>query len=167
MNYPYFRLPVLLAVVLLLPSLSRGAQTGDSVMFVFTGRLMAATPCTVNGDKLITVDFKTVAVNKVDNGQYVRDIDYSLNCPSATASSTVRLLLRADPSSFDSRAMKTDVPALGVQVLNAGVPISLNAAMNIDPGNPPKLQAKLVKDPSGTLPARAFSATGTLVAEYI
>lgn len=143
------------------------AQKGDSISYTFTGRLVAQSFCSVNNDQPIEVPFGNVGINKVASGQYIQSIDYSLVCKGAPVGATVDLMVQsAQPAVWDARAVATDVPGLGIHILNAGSPLALNTPLTVDPDSPPQLQAQLVADPSTALVARAFSATSTLLASY-
>lgn len=149
-------------------------QKGGRVTFSFSGRLVAASPCKVNNDNTIEVDFENVAANneKIDSGMYIRDFKYELECQGATPSSTVKLILWAEAAQFNTTTtIRTSLPVLGVQILDEGKAISLNTVMKInEPFNAHKLQARLVRDPDidvRGVPTQEFSAAGTLMAEYI
>ncbi|EOZ7472401.1 fimbrial protein [Enterobacter hormaechei] len=157
---------VLSGVVLIISASAAAVQTGDSVNFNFTGHLVQRSYCTVNNDQVINVPFGNVGVNKVDSGEYIQDIDYQLNCKGLAAGSTVNMMIRATPTSWDSHAAVTDVIGLGVRFLKEGQAIELNKAITVDPDSSPHLQVQLVKDPQTSLAEQQFTATGTLLASY-
>lgn len=157
---------VLSGVVLIMSASAAAVQTGDSVNFNFTGHLVQQSFCTINNDQVINVPFGSVGVNKVDSGEYVQDINYQLNCKGLAADSTVNIMIRATPTSWDSHAAVTDVTGLGVRFLKESQAIELNEAIAVDPDSTPHLQAQLVKDPQTSLTGQQFTATGTLLASY-
>lgn len=157
---------VLSGVVLIMSASAAAVQTGDSVNFNFTGHLVQQAFCTINNDQVINVPFGSVGVNKVDSGEYVQDINYQLNCKGLAADSTVNIMIRATPTSWDSHAAVTDVTGLGVRFLKESQAIELNEAIAVDPDSAPHLQAQLVKDSQTSLTGQRFTATGTLLASY-
>ena len=130
--------------------------------------MVQTTPCAINGDQPIMVSFGNVGISKIDTGRYVQDLHYSLNCGGATSKDKVSMFIKANPATWDTKAIATDVTGLGAQVLKDGSPIELNTYISItDPANPPSLQVRLVKDPDVQLTDQSFVATGTLVVDYV
>lgn len=147
---------------------AQAEQTGDSVSYAFSGRLMAATPCTISNDQVIDVPFGNVGINKLSSGtQYVRAINYQLDCGEMADTNTLKMILKAEPESWDAMAMMTSVDGLGVRILSDGAPMALNTSVTINPASPPQLQALLVIAPATELTEQPFSATGTLIVEYL
>lgn len=142
------------------------AQTGDSVNFNFTGRLVQQSFCIVNNDQVINVPFGNVGINKVESGRYIKDVNYQLDCKGAAPGATVNMLIKASPSAWDAMAAGTDIAGLGVRFLLEKTPMALNTAMPIDSNTPPHLQVQLVKDPSIELTEQPFTAIGTLLVTY-
>lgn len=147
---------------------AQAKQMGDSLTYSFSGRLKAATRCAINNDKPIEVHFGKVGISKIDRGDYVQDIPYSLDCGSVTSTNSVMLTITATPETWDSYAMRSSVEGLGAYVLSDGQPLRLNTLIRIDdPAHPPKLQAKLVKEANVELTAQPFTVAGTMVVEYL
>jgi len=161
----YAGLPVLLALLLAPGAVAQ--QVGDKMQVAFKGHLMPAiTACQVNKDQTITAEFNNVGINKVASGQYILPLKYSLEkCDGAA--NTIKMMLKATANGLDAATMSTSVAGLGVKVLKDGQPLALNQYFTIADGQkPPQLQVQLVKDPAITLKESAFTATGTLLAEY-
>lgn len=157
-----------LLLVMIFTQTCRAAQVGDKKTYNFTGLMVEATPCAINGDQPITVSFRNVGISKIDTGRYVQDLHYSLNCGGATSKGKVSMFIKANPTTWDTKAIATDVTGLGAQVLKDGSPLELNTYISIpDPANPPALQVRLVKDPAAVLTDQPFTATGTLIVEYV
>ena len=143
-------------------------QTGDTKDALFKGVMVEATPCAINGDQPVTVTFGNVGITKIDTGRYVQDLHYSLNCGGATSKDKVSMFIKANPTTWDTRAIATNVTGLGAQVLKDGNPLELNTYITIpDPANPPALQIRLVKDPAVTLTDQTFVAAGTIIVDYL
>lgn len=144
------------------------AQTGDSKLILFSIWMVQTTPCAINGDQPITASFGNVGISKIDTGMYIQDLHYSLNCGGAASKDKVSMFIKANPTSWDAKAIATSVTGLGVQVLKDGNPLELNTYISIpDPASPPALQVLLVKEAETTLSEQPFMATGTLIVEYI
>lgn len=153
--------------VMFCPS-SMAQQKGDTKSFMFSGVMVEVTACTINGDRPLLVTFGNVGISKIDSGKYVQDLNYSLECGGATSANRVFLFIRATPTTWDEKAIATSVDGLGAEILMNGSPLDLNRNVEIsDPANPPALKVQLVKDPATSLTEQTFTATGTLVAEYI
>ncbi|KFA84180.1 fimbrial protein [Enterobacter asburiae] len=167
----YGKLLLLLAVTGgLTPGVSEAVsnQTGDSVTYKFSGRLQAATPCTISNDQVITVDFGNVAVSRLNGGAYIQPVNYTLECGSAGSANTVSMVFKATPVASDAATFSSTINGLWVKVLKDGQPLELNKAFTVaDPLSPPAIEVQLEKDPATDLAEGSFTATGTLMAEYI
>lgn len=157
-----------LLLLLTLPSLSvLAVQVGDKAKIEFSGRMVPTTSCQINGDQLIKVAFGNVAIDKIDSGEFIRPLPYSLeNC--GTEANTVIMMFKATPAGFDATAMSTNITGLGVQILKDGQPLALNQFFKLaDPQHPPELKMQLVKAAGAKLQQSPFTAVGTLLAEYL
>lgn len=167
-NRRYLSIWTAFSLSLLATGCIHAKQTGDSVRYDFTGTLRAMTQCKVNDDQVINVPFGNVSVNKVDSGIYFRTINYSLDCGSVGASNTVLMTLRATPVATSDSTIATSAAGLWAQFYKEGAPVPLNKEFKIDdPTSPPKLEVKLVKDPDTDFKEGAFTATATLMVEYL
>lgn len=144
-------------------------QIGDSVNFKFSGSMqIATTPCKINDDRPISVEFGNVAINRVETGEYIRPIDYIMDCGSATSSQTISMIFKASSVPSDLYSFNSNLPGLWMKVLKDGKPLELNKSFNVpDLNNPPKLQIQLVKNPDIDLIESGFMASGTLAADYL
>ncbi|HFT3223645.1 TPA: fimbrial protein [Klebsiella pneumoniae] len=143
-------------------------QTGDAMSYSFSGRLIGVTQCKINNDKPVEVHFGKVGIAKIDKGTYVQDINYTLDCGSATSDNTVTLSIKATPALWDPKAIASSAEGLGVYILKDGEPIELNTDIKIDdPNMPTKLRAKVLKDPKVNLTEQDFTVVGTIVVEYV
>nr|WP_024967127.1 fimbrial protein [Pantoea sp. IMH] len=139
-------------------------QTGDTLNVKIHGTLRRM-PCVINNDKAIVIDFGNVGVNKVNGDNYKQSIDYLLECKDPDATANLNMTLRGVQSSYNTGAINTNVPGLGIEILQNGSPVTINKAFVIDYNNPPRLEAVPVS--SGVpLTEGAFNATATLMAEY-
>lgn len=161
-------LPVL-TLLMTLPAMAGEGQIGADKTFNFSGTLRALTICRVNNDRVITADFKNVGINKLETEVYSLPLNYTLDCPGITPANTLRMtFMTSRPAVSDPSAIESDVSGLLIRILKDGQPLELNKFFKIDDaGQPPKLEALLVKVPGADLTQSPFRATGTLVAEYL
>lgn len=143
-----------------------GAQTGDSTSIIFYGKLVKTTVCKLNNDKPIVVDLGNVGIMKVSSGNYIKDIDYTLECTNVSATSIVDITLLGTVQSWDAKALSSDVNGLGARILFNGNALEMQKPVDIGVGTTPKLQVQLVSQPGVTLQEKPFSVTGTLLISY-
>lgn len=122
-------------------------------------------PCTINGNKVIEVDFGDVIVSKIDGHNYMKTVDYSLEC-SGQPTNAMKLAIQGIPSSFDKTALKTNVEGFGIAMRVNGLPLPINSALNFVYPNKPALQAVPVKNTGIDLSGGEFSAGATLKVIY-
>lgn len=157
-----------LLLTMMLAQACHAEQVGDKKSFTFSGIMIESIPCAINDDQPMEVTFGNVGISKIDTGRYVQDLYYSLNCGGATSKDKVSMFIKANSATWDTKAIASSVTGLGAQVLKDGYPLELNTYITIpDPANPPALQIRLVKAPSATLSEQPFTATGTLIVEYV
>ncbi|WPU21981.1 fimbrial protein [Cedecea neteri] len=144
----------------------QATQVGDSHAVSFHGTLKKK-PCHISGDRDIEVHFGNVGSNKVNGQKYMQPVPYTLTCDEINASWTLMLSVKGTVAGFESSALKTNVNGLGIRILQNGKPMEINKAMAIANARPPVLQAVPVQQSGVTLPEQDFSATATLMAEYL
>lgn len=131
----------------------------------FRGTLIEPPPCLVNNGTNIDVPFDKIGVNTVDGINHRQQVNYVLDCTAGPAWSMV-LTLIGQATSFDDAALQTNIDELGIKLYQNGQPFELNTPINIDPQNPPVLEAVPVKKPATELKEGIFEATATLRADY-
>lgn len=143
-------------------------QTGDSVDFTFTGLLQAMTPCSIDNDQTIEIAFGNVGINKVENENYTRNINYEIDCGSVGGANKILMTLKATPVPSDGSIVDSGRKGLWLQFYKDGAPLKLNEEFKIENIlSPPKLSVALIKDPGEDLEEGFFSVTATLIAEFI
>lgn len=143
------------------------AATGDSSDIAFHGTLKIH-PCHINNDRDLSVHFDNVGIHKVDGQRYRQTISYQLVCDDIDPTWRLTMIVKGSAASFDASALSTNAPGLGIKILQNGQPFEINKALDITYQNPPTLEAVPVKDPNvSELSEGAFSATATLLAEYL
>lgn len=150
----------------LLALCSIGLCSAASANLTFSGTLNEPPPCTISAGNTIEVDFGDVGVKRVDGVMYRKGVPYTINCSAATLPWALKLSVNASPTAFDSAAVQTNVPALGIRVFQNNVPLPLNTPIDIVLSAPPTLEVVPVKQPGATLAPARFAAVATLLAEY-
>ncbi|MGK3141809.1 fimbrial protein [Pantoea sp. C2G6] len=139
-------------------------QTGDTVNVTIHGTLKRK-PCYINNDGIIAIDFGNVGVNKIDGKNYIKTIDYTLECEDPDETANLKMTLAGTQTTYDKGAITTSVDGLGIELLQNGTAVVINQSFVIDYNKPPVLQAVPVTS-GASLSEGAFTATATLLAEY-
>lgn len=124
-----------------------------------------AAPCDIDD---IDVDFGTeVAVTDVAAGLAEKTVDYNLDCSSMDTARSLKMVIQGVGADFDTNALKTSVPDLGIKIKANGSDYPLNTALNFANANTkPILTALLVQKPGARLDAGEFNATATMMVDY-
>ncbi|MBP8542494.1 fimbrial protein [Citrobacter sp. On2M] len=140
--------------------------TGDTTNLRFYG-VLKRKPCHINGDSLINIDFGKVRIKKIDGLNYKQKIPYSITCEEYSPELKLTLAING-ASYFEKSVLTTTVDGLGLKLLANGADFEMNkpVQINFDSGSL-ILEAVPVQKPGATLPEKAFSATATLLAEYL
>ncbi|HEB0103792.1 TPA: fimbrial protein [Serratia marcescens] len=160
-----------IAVMLLCASSLIGltAQAAEEVGMHLRGTLRAPPPCSLNDDGVIEVDFgQRLGINKVDGINYRQAVNYRLRCDAPGALPwELKLSFKGIAASFDRAALQTDNGNLGIRLYQDDKAFAPNTSINIDPANPPRLEAVPVTKAGVPLKEGAFAATATLQADYL
>ena len=133
----------------------------------FRGTLNEPPACTINNGQTIDVDFgERIGVNKVDGKNYLRDVNYEIQCEKGGNSLELGLQVTATAANYDGSVIQTNLADVGIQLLLDGKPLPLNQRTRVDAAAVPVLQAVPVKRPGAELKVSAFCATATLTADY-
>lgn len=133
----------------------------------FSGTLVEPPLCTINSGVQIDVDFgNRVGIGKIDGTRYLETINYQVTCAPDARTWELSLTVAGDATVFDSAAVQTDIPDLGIRILKNGQPLPLNQRVVVDPAALPTLQAVPVKAAAAVLTEGAFEAIATLRADY-
>lgn len=152
----------LLAVILLY---SVGA-VADTALVTIKVTVVAPPPCTINGDQVINVDFGSdVVTSRVDGVNYLKTVDYSLECKNHTRNA-MKMKLQGHATAFDRSALQTNMTDLGIALKANGSALTVNDWINFTYPEKPSLQAVPVKMAGVTLAGGDFSAGATLMVNY-
>ncbi|QDI20297.1 pilus assembly protein [Serratia marcescens] len=131
------------------------------------GTLIAPPPCSINNDQLVDVDFgERVGVTKVDGKNYLKTVDYRITCEPGVSGLVLGLTVTGPQTGFDAAALQTNLPDLGIRLLQGGEAFIINKRIVISADHPPVLQAVPVKKPGAVLEPKPFEVTATLLADY-
>lgn len=143
-----------------------GAVAGNTATVQVKVTVIAPPPCAINGDRVIDVDFGSdVVTSKVDGVNYLRAVDYSLDCQGGS-SNAMKLQVQGTPTAFDSSALQTNVADFGIALRANGQLLVINDWVKFTYPQKPLLQAVPVKRAGATLAGGDFSAGATLMVAY-
>lgn len=127
--------------------------------------VVAPPSCIINDNKTIDVDFGTVVAASVDGQRYMQTVNYTLECEGQT-SNAMRMLIKGNPTTFDSSALQTNIPDFGVALKANGEAVGINNWLKFTYPEKPILQAIPVKKPGSTPNGGDFYASATLMIAY-
>ncbi|MHA6679808.1 fimbrial protein [Enterobacter cloacae] len=127
--------------------------------------VVAPPSCVINDNKTIDVDFGTVVAPNIDGQKYMRKVDYTLECNDQT-SNAMKMLIKGNPTTFDSSALQTNIPDLGISLKANGEALGINDWLNFTYPEKPVLQAVPVKKPGSSPEGGDFQAGATLMIAY-
>lgn len=127
-----------------------------------------ATPCEINGNQNIDVDFgDNVITTDVAKGSVEKDVKYTLDCTNADNSKTLVMRISGAGASFDNNVLKTSIPELGIKLKADGVDYPVNTELVLaSSSSKPALKALLVQQPGAHLPTGGFNASATMTVDY-
>jgi type 1 fimbria pilin len=150
----------------LLALCSIGLCSGASANLTFSGTLNEPPPCTIDSGSTIEVDFGDVGTRRVDGVKYRKGVGYTIRCGASTLPWLLKLSVNGTATTFDTSAVQTTAPDLGIRLYQNNVPFQLNTPLDISLPSPPTLEVVPVKRPGSTLAPARFTAVATLLAEY-
>lgn len=150
----------------LLALCSIGLCSGVSANLTFSGTLNEPPPCAIDSGSTIEVDFGDVGTRRVDGVKYRKGVGYTIRCGASTLPWLLKLSVNGTATTFDTSAVQTTVPDLGIRLYQNNVPFQLNTPLDISLSSPPTLEVVPVKRPGSTLAPARFTAVATLLAEY-
>lgn len=143
-----------------------GVLAASSSMVQIKVVVVSPPPCTINGDRVIDVNFGSdVVTNRVNGANYLQVVDYTLEC-SSSASNAMKLQIQGTPTAFDSGALQTNISNFGIALRANSLPLKINDWVNFTYPNKPLLEAVPVKRAGVTLAGGDFSAGATLMVAY-
>lgn len=155
---------IILALVLVL--LSSNANAAANINISVTVNTVV---CKINNDQPVKAEFGDVQIDKLSAAH--TSFSVAITCDSEP-SGTVQMSIRGTGSDFDANALKTDVPGLGVSIINPlnSENLELNKFYDVQQefGLSSKvgtftLNAGLMSDGKTTLAGGEFNASATLV----
>ncbi|HID9396040.1 TPA: fimbrial protein [Serratia marcescens] len=130
-----------------------------------SGTITSKPQCVVNNNQTIRVAFgDDLVTTKVNGRNYLRTIDYTLECKS-NAKNTMKMKIAGSAASFDSSAIQSNKGNLAIALRANGTALAIGSWLNFTYPNKPILQAVPVKG-SGVLTTGFFSAGATLMVDY-
>ena len=163
---------ICLAIVTLQADKAVAARLDDGdlsglVKITIKGVILTPPPCTNNHNQTVDVDFgSAVDVSKVDGKNYLKDINYSLEC-TGTGSRSLSLSIQGTPVTFDNgTALDAGHGGLGIQLLYNGKKLPLGEGHVFNWPDYPRLQAVPVKKAGVNLITGEFSVGATMIVAW-
>ncbi|HHR5900782.1 TPA: fimbrial protein [Providencia alcalifaciens] len=163
---------LLLSVVLFLTY----ASTAQAVKVNFRGNLIEGTPCVINNNRPIEVDFgDDLVVSLVptkDGKKYIEDIDFEWECDNISSGTDVVFSFEGSRSSFDNDLLKiNEQKDIALQIYYDSKTLRVNndfVYTYISDSQTPDLKAALVKNSSSVANVQPgeFTASATLTVAY-
>lgn len=157
---------VLFLVILTAPVEEAFATAGATTIDVSVTVMESS--CTINDGKTITVDFGSVMVNQINEA--TASVPITISCDEVP-SGTLSMAVNGTASSFNTKALETDVSDLGITLMSPSKDmLDLNTFYDVSNvfGLSSKvgsfnLTAHLVSNDGSTITGGAFNASATLV----
>ncbi|CAI1128282.1 putative minor fimbrial subunit StfF [Serratia marcescens] len=160
----HLRMAIALGGTVLVQAWSLGLYAATAPI-VISGSINVKPQCVVNDNQTIRVAFgNDLITTKVNGVNYLRTIDYTLECKNA-GQSMMKMKLAGVAAAFNSTAIQTDKANLAIALRANGNPLPIGSWMAFNYPNKPVLQAVPVS--GGVLATGAFSAAATLMVEYL
>lgn len=163
---------LLLSVVLFLTY----ASTAQAVKVNFRGNLIEGTPCVINNNRPIEVDFgDDLVVSLVpakDGKKYIEDIDFEWECDNISSGTDVVFSFEGSRASFDNDLLKiNEQKDIALQIYYDSKTLRVNDDFVYtyrSDSQIPDLKAALVKNSSSTANVQPgeFTASATLTVAY-
>ncbi|CAG9429858.1 putative fimbrial-like protein YfcQ [Providencia alcalifaciens] len=141
-----------------------------AVQATFSGTLIGNSPCMINNNDPIEVDFGDVLIRDVqgqEGSEYSRDVPYTIDCENANTSDAMNLRISGIPTSWDGYLLRTSKANLGLQFYVDGLTYELNDDYSFSYGDEPTIT--VAPEGSNSLSDNDdgdFYATASLTVEY-
>lgn len=155
---------------LLLSVLCWGSVLNGVFASIFTvnisGSVMLPADCKINNGLPLDIKFGEMRIDKIDGNAYQQPITFTLEC-SNLPSNALKLQWQGAAAAFDSGALKTSAPGLGIAFLNvSGKRLNINSQwITFNYPAVPVLTAVPIRDKNSVLSGGSFSASAALVVE--
>ncbi|MGJ3355774.1 fimbrial protein [Providencia sp. Je.9.19] len=134
---------------------------------------VVSSPCSINNNQPLLVEFGDVLITRVDGVNYRKPIPYTLNCPADKLNNNMlKLQIQGTGITVLGPTLVLEVPNVpnfGIQLQRDNTPLAPNTWVNFtynSPADAPKLYAVPVMKPNTTLNVGAFRASSTMRVEY-
>ncbi|MBQ0268102.1 fimbrial protein [Providencia huaxiensis] len=145
---------------------TRATVTPGMITVPIKGVVLAPPPCKINGGNIIKVNFDEIMSTRIDGNAYSKPINYNIDCEKRPTSQ-MKMTLIGIPASFDTGAIETDLPGLGIAFRYNGSKLRLNQEIKFVYPNAPQFEAIPVRDLSTTLTkGGVFHAGVTIKLDY-
>ncbi|MCK7310386.1 fimbrial protein [Enterobacter quasiroggenkampii] len=156
--------PCLAALLLLAWQVSHQALADTTINF--SGTLISAPNCTINGNNKVDVNFgDNIVTRQVDGLNYSQTIGYDLQCASIAVNG-LKVSVRGTPAAFGTGLIDAGREGLAIQLWRGSEKLANGEAAAFTWPDKPVLRATPVAQDNTTLTAGTFSSTASLVLSY-
>ncbi|ELQ5995946.1 fimbrial protein [Cronobacter dublinensis] len=157
-----------LVALALLGAASFSVQADENSAVITVKVTLTASPCVINNDEIIDVDFgDSVVTTEVAKGTVEKPVNYTLECTNVDQSKTLAMRISGAGATFDDQVLKTSIAALGIKLKADGADFPLNTNLALaTTSSKPTLVAQLVQQPGARLPTGGFTAGATMTVNY-
>lgn len=150
-------------VLVALSPVSNAADTATATLAVTIN--VQESPCVINNNQTIYVEFGEVTTTKVDGNNYRKVMYYTLECDSS-ATNIMIMQVQGTGASFDSTLLQTSNDALAIKFQAGETLTPINSPLYFTYPNMIELSATPVKQNGVTLRGDEFTAVATMKVEY-
>jgi len=144
----------------LLTLFSTGPVSAVTTVYV-EGTVIEPAACTIPGASVIYVDLgQKILSSNIDGTNYLTDFSIPLSCTGS--SSGVDMQLSGDPTTYDTKFMKTNKTDLGVRFLRNSALQPINSWFAVEFNQSVQMQVAPVKRPGSVIPGGSFNAIATV-----
>lgn len=164
---PFLRpLPRVALLALTLFSCQADQQALAEANINFSGTLINAPNCTVNGNNKVDVDFgDNIVTRQVDGLNYSQPIKYDLDCASIAVNG-LTVSVRGASAVFGTGLVDAGRAGLAIQLWNGNTRLANGETVSFTWPATPVLRATPVAQDNTTLTAGTFNSTASLVLSY-
>ncbi|EKN4037968.1 fimbrial protein [Yersinia enterocolitica] len=124
-----------------------------------------APTCTINDNKVMSVDFGKVITERVGGNNYLKPVEYSLKC-TGSASQMFNMTIQGTAAPFSQSALKTNITDFGIALLADGKSLNINDSIAFSPAKKPLLQVVPIKVANTQLKGGNFTANAVMKISY-
>ncbi|HHL2499697.1 TPA: fimbrial protein [Yersinia enterocolitica] len=121
--------------------------------------------CTINENKAMSVDFDKVLTQKVNGENYIKQVNYSLQC-AGSGSDVYYMKIEGTAAPFNNSALQTNITDFGIALLANDKPLKINDSITFSPDKKPVLHVVPIKRANSQVKGGDFTASAIMKISY-